>query len=447
MRNLFIMTQKTLMLKSYKALTYTLLVVFSILQMQTSNLFAQASVDYCFGIYDAGVVCSDSSYTFIPGHLISEDGAGNIDLDGKIVLFGDVINNSNGTLFDNIETVPNGNLYFSNTAYLQGIRGLMPTHFENVIFMGYDKNLMITDCNIKGIMSLDARLNLNENNLILNSRNPGSINYISGHIHSESYPPAYGTIQWNIGDALGNYSIPFGSGANNSNDVNVLFSTTTPGDASGFVKFATYHTPDYTNYPFPIAVNKLDPHMDMNVVDRFWIVEPNYALKPEIQLGFKYTIMDADNPNKIKASTLKAIRFNSNSLVWNDWTPSSSSDEDNKIVVTGSVPKQYFFTNWTLASEEAGGDIWIPNAFTPDRDENYTNESFGPIITFPYAKYEFYIYNRWGELLFQSIDINNRWDGTYLQQPVEGGVCTWLIVITKESGKKYKYTGTVNVIL
>lgn len=434
-------------LNSIKTLVSKILAVFFLLLTGLNNLCAQASIDYSFGVYDAGVVCSDSSYMLVSGHLISEDGIGNIDLDGKIVLLGDVINNSDGYLFGNIETVPNGNLYMANNNALQAIRGTTPTHFENLILVSFEKNLMITDCNVKGILSLDARLNLNENNLIIDSREPGSINYISGHIHSESFPPAYGTIQWNVGDALGNYSIPFGSGANNSNDVNLTFITTAPGDASGFVKFATYHTPDYTNYPFPIGVTKLEPHMDMNVVDRFWVVDPNYALKPQIQLGFKYTNMDIDNPNKIKIPSLKAIRYNSNSLVWNDWTPSSTSDEDNRFVLTGDVPKQYFFTNWTLASEDAGGDIWIPNAFSPDRDENYTNESFGPVITFPYAKYEFYIYNRWGELLFQSDNINIRWDGTYMNQVIQGGVCTWLIVITKESGKKYKYTGTVNVIL
>lgn len=408
---------------------------------------AQTSHDYCFSIYDAAVVCGDSSYTYIPSHLITTDGLGNIDLDGKIVLLGDVINNSNGYLFNNIEGIPNGNLFMANQSALQAVKGTAPTHFENLILTGFEKNLQTTDCSLQGILTLDARFNLNENNFIIDTRDPGSINYVSGHIHSESYPPVYGTIQWNIGDALGNYSIPFGSGANNSNDINLFYSSISPGDAAGFVKFATYHTPDFTNYPIPSGVTTLSPYNDMNVVDRFWVVEPNYSNKPEITLGFKYNFMDVDNPNKIKQPTLKAIRFNSNSLTWKDWAPSSNADADNMLVTTGSIPKQYFYTNWTLASEDVAGDIWIPNAFTPDRDENYTNEDFGPLITFQYARYEFYIYDRWGELVFQSEDINHRWDGTYMNSVVKGDIFTWLIVITKESGKKYKYTGTVNVIL
>lgn len=411
------------------------------------NLSAQTSHDYCFSIYDAGVVCSDSSYLYIPCHLITDEGLGNIDLDGKIVLQGNLINNSSSYLFHNIEGIPNGRLYMANLGALQAIEGPSATHFENLILTGFEKNLAISDCAIEGILTVDARFNLNEYNFIIDNRDPNSINYLSGHIHSESYPPLYGTVQWNIGDALGVYSIPFGSGANNQNDVNLTYTSISPGNASGYTKFATYHTPDFTNYPFPNGVYSLLPHTDMNVVDRFWIVEPNYANKPEITLGFKYNSMDVDNPNRIKQPTLKAIRFNSNGLTWNDWSPTSTSNADNKIVTTGSIPKQYFFTNWTLASEEAGGDIWIPNAFTPDKDENYTNESFGPVITFPYAHMEFYIYDRWGEMVFKSEDINYKWDGTYYQQVVQGGVFSWLIIITKESGKKYKYTGTVNVIL
>jgi len=440
MKNLKNMKKRCIALKIRVALIFCVL-------LSPLGLLAQTSYDYCFSIYDAAVVCGDSSYTYIPSHLITNDGLGNIDLDGKIVLQGNLINNSSGYLFNNIEGVPNGNLFMANLSGLQAIKGTAPTHFENLILTGFEKNLQTTDCALQGILTLDARFNLNENNFIIDTKDPGSINYVSGHIHSESYPPVYGTIQWNIGDALGNYSIPFGSGANNSNDVNLFYSSISPGDAFGNVKFATYHTPDFTNYPIPSGVSTLSPYNDMNLVDRFWIIEPNYSNKPEITLAFKYNFMDVDNPNKIKQPTLKAIRFNSNSLSWNDWTPSSNADADNMLVTTGSIPKQYFFTNWTLASEDVAGDIWIPNAFTPDRDENYTNEDFGPLITFQYARYEFYIYDRWGELVFQSENINNRWDGTYLNSVVKGDIFTWLIVITKDSGKKYKYTGTVNVIL
>ncbi len=54
-----------------------------------------------------------------------------------------------------------------------------------------------------------------------------------------------------------------------------------------------------------------------------------------------------------------------------------------------------------------------PNAFTPNADA--TNDTFAPEIDYCGAEYaELDIYSRWGELMFQGIELNDRWDGTTL---------------------------------
>lgn len=73
--------------------------------------------------------------------------------------------------------------------------------------------------------------------------------------------------------------------------------------------------------------------------------------------------------------------------------------------------------------------FYVPNTFTPDRD-NY-NEVFLPVFTSgfdPYV-YVFYIYNRWGELIFESHDASVGWKGTYGpdQIQVQDGTYTWKI--------------------
>jgi gliding motility-associated-like protein len=62
--------------------------------------------------------------------------------------------------------------------------------------------------------------------------------------------------------------------------------------------------------------------------------------------------------------------------------------------------------------------VFVPNAFTPNKDGK--NEVFIPraILVFnqtgnPILDYKFEIYNRWGERVFESNDINIGWDGTY----------------------------------
>jgi gliding motility-associated-like protein len=57
--------------------------------------------------------------------------------------------------------------------------------------------------------------------------------------------------------------------------------------------------------------------------------------------------------------------------------------------------------------------IFIPNSFTPDEDQY--NQYFNPIISpsiDPY-NYTLWIFNRWGDIIFESRDPNLGWDGTY----------------------------------
>lgn len=71
--------------------------------------------------------------------------------------------------------------------------------------------------------------------------------------------------------------------------------------------------------------------------------------------------------------------------------------------------------------------IYVPNAFTPDGNEfnQIFIPKFGPGID-P-TKYNLMIFNRWGELIFETFDINLGWDGTYKGTPVAIGEYIWKI--------------------
>ena len=73
----------------------------------------------------------------------------------------------------------------------------------------------------------------------------------------------------------------------------------------------------------------------------------------------------------------------------------------------------------TINITDGYSSIYVPNAFTPDNDG--TNEFFsakGEGITL----FDMNIYNRWGELIFHSNNINIGWDGTYKGVLAELGV-------------------------
>jgi gliding motility-associated-like protein len=91
---------------------------------------------------------------------------------------------------------------------------------------------------------------------------------------------------------------------------------------------------------------------------------------------------------------------------------------------------------------------YVPNVFTPDGDQ--FNEMFQPVFTSGYDPYDFHlmIFNRWGELIFESFNADIGWDGTYGDGGlVQDGVYVWKINF-KESmtDKKHEVYGHVTVL-
>lgn len=91
---------------------------------------------------------------------------------------------------------------------------------------------------------------------------------------------------------------------------------------------------------------------------------------------------------------------------------------------------------------------FIPNAFTPDGDS--FNESFKPIFDLGLDVYDYHlvIYNRWGEIVFESYNVAVGWDGTYGNgEIVEDGVYTYFIKFGETmSDKKHEVSGHVTLL-
>lgn len=89
--------------------------------------------------------------------------------------------------------------------------------------------------------------------------------------------------------------------------------------------------------------------------------------------------------------------------------------------------------------------FYVPNAFTPDGDE--FNNAFLPVMTYgiDVFNYTFEIFNRWGELIFESHDVEVGWNGTYDGKQVQDGIYTWRLKFgQKNTSKVLQYTGHVN---
>lgn len=92
---------------------------------------------------------------------------------------------------------------------------------------------------------------------------------------------------------------------------------------------------------------------------------------------------------------------------------------------------------------------YVPNTFTPNDDEK--NQVFKPILSqgFKPGTYQLRIYNRWGQLIFESRDAEVGWNGDYGPSSIncQSGTYTWVLnfqVLQTQEDKEI--TGHVNLI-
>ena len=76
------------------------------------------------------------------------------------------------------------------------------------------------------------------------------------------------------------------------------------------------------------------------------------------------------------------------------------------------------------------------------------NNIFKPIVYLDIVEWNLQIYNRWGEIVFESYDATMGWNGTYggtRQAPA--GTYVWSIEFgDRSSDEKHKHNGHVNLI-
>jgi gliding motility-associated-like protein len=90
---------------------------------------------------------------------------------------------------------------------------------------------------------------------------------------------------------------------------------------------------------------------------------------------------------------------------------------------------------------------YVPNSFTPDG--NQYNQYWRPVFTsgFDPAEFHLTIFNRWGNIIWESYSATASWDGTYNNTLCQDGVYTYKIWFgDKESDAKYVIIGHITLI-
>ncbi len=250
----------------------------------------------------------------------------------------------------------------------------------------------------------------------------------------------------------------------------VVFSNTTPGP--GTVLMSTI---DFGDGSQPITTNAMDTCSHTYDLPGTYTVSITSVSDSGCVYSSTFTNMitvygnpHADfnispNPTTIFETHVMLNNNSSTDVVNYSWfiqggTPATSSLEDVGVDLPEGVVGNY---NVTLVVTNEHGCVdsvtkiaqvlsdvilYAPNTFTPDGDE-FNQLWFLHIDGIDIYQFDLKVFNRWGELMWESHDPKGAWDGTYQGQIVPYGAYTWILE-TREivSDKKYTFNGHINVI-
>ncbi len=87
--------------------------------------------------------------------------------------------------------------------------------------------------------------------------------------------------------------------------------------------------------------------------------------------------------------------------------------------------------------------IYIPNAFTPNKD--HRNEKMY-VRANNISELYFVIYDRWGEKIFETKQLDNGWDGTFEGRDLDPDVYVYYLEATCKGGEEYFEEGNITLI-
>jgi gliding motility-associated-like protein len=139
--------------------------------------------------------------------------------------------------------------------------------------------------------------------------------------------------------------------------------------------------------------------------------------------------------------------FGDGSPVSTDWSPYHAYSDTGlytiELIATSSQGCVDTFYN----KVKVKGDFsfWIPNAFTPNNDldnEYFTGYGIG------IERAEFFVYDRWGNMVFMTDDLARGWDGTYFNKGDQcpEAVYVYLFRVYNGEPSPREYTGRVSLV-
>jgi gliding motility-associated-like protein len=301
-----------------------------------------------------------------------------------------------------------------------------------IVIPSQPTNYVVTVSNSCGISVLDSVI-------IAFNPPPTIFTSISGTLNCIPNPLSFfdNSITGNSNDPISNWLWDFGDGTtSNSQNPNHVY--TTAGTYSVNLTVTTDAGCTNNNGASPIIVNAYP-----NPVASFTV---NSTL-----LNLPYDVLVCTNQSS------GATTYNWNFGDGNTSTavnPSYLYTSVGEYLIQLIATSNFGCTDTAYAHVITDADIVFPNAFTPNTAGSsggyYDPKSIDNDIFFPYSSgvidFKFQIFDRWGELIFETDNIKQGWDGYYRDKPCQVGVYVWKAYAKLNNGKIFNKTGDVTLL-
>jgi gliding motility-associated-like protein len=176
--------------------------------------------------------------------------------------------------------------------------------------------------------------------------------------------------------------------------------------------------------------------------------------------AFSLNSLSFDLPYDPLIATNQSVGATTYTWSFGDGGTSTATNPTYLYQTVGIYPVQLIATSALGCSDTAyaevitNADVVFPNVFTPDPDNPsggyYDITSLTNDVFFPYTSgvtdFKLQIFNRWGELIFETFDIRQGWDGYYRGQICQQDVYIWKAYVKLNNGKEFNKTGDVTLL-
>ncbi|MBI2281137.1 MAG: gliding motility-associated C-terminal domain-containing protein [Bacteroidetes bacterium] len=178
--------------------------------------------------------------------------------------------------------------------------------------------------------------------------------------------------------------------------------------------------------------------------------------------SISYTVDVVPTPNVVVTPSLTATIIQGESIELTAsggtsylWTPSTdlscstcattiaSPEETTKYCVGTTVNGCVDTTCITVFVDIICGELFVPSAFSPNSDG--VNDCLS-VYNNCIESMDFKVFSRWGEVVYQSIDINDCWDGTFKGTALNTAVFVYRLDAVLLNGEEVKLKGNVSLI-